>query len=257
MDRHIALEGVDNLRDFGGYATACGRGLRPGLLWRSGAHHQATEADLQALSALGLKAIVDLRRRAEREESPSRRWSGFAAEVLTGDLHDAYGGWEEMLRGQDPTAELFHRASVEWYRTAPWSERLIDLYRRYFAVLAEGRGPVLIHCAVGKDRTGLLAALTHHLAGVQEDDVMADYLMTNALGHQESRIPAVTERIERLSGRRPSEAAVRAAMTVQPDYLRAALGAIEGRHGSVAAYLEQVLGVDAARRAGFEANFLG
>jgi len=177
--------------------------------------------------------------------------------VLTGDLADAYGGWEEMLHGQDPTAELFHRASVEWYCTAPWNERLVDLYRRYFAALAKGRGPVLIHCAVGKDRTGLLAAFTHHLAGVHEDEVMADYLMTNALNHQESRIPAVTARIERLSGRRPSEAAVRAAMTVQPDYLRAALDAIEARHGSVPAYLDEVLGVDGARRSDFEAHFLG
>jgi protein tyrosine/serine phosphatase len=257
MDRHIALEGVDNLRDFGGYATACGRGLKPGLLWRSGAHHQATEADLKVLAGLGLTTIVDLRRRAEREESPSLRWPGFGAEVLTGDLADAYGGWEEMLRGQDPTAELFHRASVEWYRTAPWNERLTDLYRRYFAALAEGRGPVLIHCAVGKDRTGLLAAFTHHLAGVGEDDIMADYLMTNRLSHQESRIPAVTSRIERLSGRRPSETAVRAAMTVQPDYLRAAIGEVEARHGSVPAYLQEVLGVDARRRADFEAKFLG
>jgi protein tyrosine/serine phosphatase len=256
MTRHISLDGVDNLRDFGGYRTAAGGQLRTGLLYRSAAHHQASDADLKALSALGLELIVDLRREVEREASPSRRWPGFRAEVLTGDLPDAYGGWEEMLRDRDPTAELFHAESVAWYRTAPWNDRLVDLYRRYFAALGEGRGPVLIHCAVGKDRTGLLAAFTHALAGVHEDDVMSDYLMTNEMQSLQRRAPWVAERIRKLSGRAPNDEAVRASMTVQPYYLQAALDAIHDRHGSVPAYLEAVLGVDATRRAGFERRYL-
>ena len=57
--------------------------------------------------------------------------------------------------------------------------RHIDLFSRYFHALAEAPGPVLIHCAGGKDRTGILAALTHHIAGVMRQDIVEDYLHTN------------------------------------------------------------------------------
>ena len=77
MTRHIPLQNVDNLRDFGGYATQSGRRLRRGLLFRSAAHHQASEEDLEALRALGLELIVDLRREQERNAAPCRRWPDF------------------------------------------------------------------------------------------------------------------------------------------------------------------------------------
>ena len=62
-------------------------------------------------------------------------------------------------------------------------------FRRYFQALAAAEGPVLIHCAAGKDRTGILAALTHHLVGVHADDIVADYLLTNDLLAIDRRIP--------------------------------------------------------------------
>ena len=62
MTRVIVTQGLDNLRDFGGYATRCGRGLKPGRLYRSAHHQNATDDDLEALAALNLAVIVDLRR---------------------------------------------------------------------------------------------------------------------------------------------------------------------------------------------------
>ena len=257
MTRHIKLEGVDNLRDYGGYATVCGRGLKPGLLYRSAQHHQATDADLQAMQGLGLEVIVDLRRAEERARSPSRRPPGFSGRVIDNDIGDADHGWEAMLRGQDPTVELFRTQSLAWYQNSPFEPRHVDLFTRYFAVLAEVEGPVLIHCAAGKDRTGLLAALTHHVAGVHQDDMLADYLLTNTLDFHEVRAPAIAKLITSLSGSAPSDAAVRAAMSVEARYLEAALAAIEARYGSVDAYLEQALGVDSTQRSAFEAKYLG
>src|SRR3954452_14511745 len=103
MDRMIRLEGVGNLRDFGGYATRCGRGLKPGRFYRSGHHATATDADLQALAELGLAVIVDLRRRDERERQPNRTWGGFDAAVVSSDLKDIDRGWHAELEGADPT----------------------------------------------------------------------------------------------------------------------------------------------------------
>jgi len=257
MTRHIKLEGLDNLRDYGGYATACGRGLKSGLLYRSAQHHQATDTDLEALEALGLAVIVDLRRADERKRAPSRRYPGFTGEVIENDIGDSDLGWEDMLRGRDPTVELFRTMSLEWYRTSPFEPRHLDLYARYFAALAAVDGPILIHCAAGKDRTGILAALTHHMAGVSRDDMLADYLLTNTLDFHKVRAPTIAAMITKLAASAPSDEAVRTAMSVEPHYLEAALEAMTARHGSVDGYLRDALGVDARRRAGFEARLLG
>jgi protein tyrosine/serine phosphatase len=257
MTRMIRLEGVGNLRDFGGYATRCGRGLKAGRFFRSGHHGAATDADLDALAALDLQVIVDLRRTDERERQPCRRWTGFDATVLDSDLVDIDRGWEAALPGADPTPEFFDGMMMAWYRRAPFGPRMTHLYGRYFEVMAACDGGVLIHCAAGKDRTGLLAALTHHLAGVERDDLLEDYLLTNAAPSNAEMAPRIGKIIEKLTGRTPSDEAVRTAMGVRAQYLEAALAAIEDRYGSLDVYLEQALGVDPKRREAFEARHLG
>ena len=69
----IKFEAIDNFRDFGGYGTACGRGLKAGRLFRSANHAYATDGDLAALRDLGVGVIVDLRRRRERERVRRRK----------------------------------------------------------------------------------------------------------------------------------------------------------------------------------------
>lgn len=257
MDRHIKLQGIDNLRDFGGYGAAGGRRLARGRLYRSGHHHHATDADLQALADLNIVVVVDLRRTDEREDQPSKRWPGFAATVIDNDLGAPGEGWHHMLKDAEPTAEFFHRTSLEWYRKVAFEPRLLDLYARYFQALGEADGAVLIHCAAGKDRTGLLAALTHHIAGVHRADIVEDYLLTNRAVSVQTRGPTIARLIAEYAARAPDDAAVRAAMGVEANYLETAFDAIEDRHGSVDAYLSEALGVDTARRARFEQRFLG
>ena len=72
MTRKIAFEAIENFRDFGDYAVG-DRRLKRGVLYRSANQSEATEADLEAMRALGLSVIVDLRRPNERERSPNRR----------------------------------------------------------------------------------------------------------------------------------------------------------------------------------------
>lgn len=257
MTRHIDFEGVENFRDFGGYDTACGRGLRRGLLYRSANHARATDTDLAALRAMGLKVIVDLRRRVEREREPSRRWTDFDADVIENDIDGDHQDWAALLQGSDLSAEWFRTDGLAFYRKAPLEPRHVDLFSRYFKALAQAEGPVLVHCAAGKDRTGLICAFTHHIAGVHHDDMLADYLLTN----DESRIARraqtfVTWTLENTE--RPiSEAAARTALSVFPDYLENALAAITEACGSLDGYLEQVLGVDAVLREKIHTRILG
>jgi protein tyrosine/serine phosphatase len=248
MTRHIALEGVDNFRDFGGYPAAGGRRLKRGALYRSASHSRATDADLERLAALEIAVVVDLRRREEREREPSRRPANFAGRVIANDTGHEEDSWFNHIASAELSADSFRAYLVDYYRAAPFDERHIDLFTRYFQALAEADGPVLIHCAAGKDRTGILAALTHHLAGVHPDDIAADYLLTNDPERLARRLPLVTQAIQEVSGRVPDEAAVMTAMGVDTLYLDTAFAAISERFGGMDAYLERALGVTLATR---------
>jgi protein tyrosine/serine phosphatase len=256
MTRKIHLQGVENFRDYGDYGAGLKR-LKRGHLYRSAHHANATDEDLEAMKGLGIAVIVDLRRANERERDPSRRWAGFDGQVIDNDIgKEKEDPWMSFIKDSDLSAEAFRGYMYEYYRDAPFVPRHIDLFRRYFESLARDDGPVLIHCAAGKDRTGTLAALTHHIAGVSDADIVADFLLTNDEERFARRLPLLMEHFTEVAGRPPSEEAARVAMGVEAGYLETAFAAIKAQHGSLDAYLEEVLGVDAKARAAIEANIL-
>jgi protein tyrosine/serine phosphatase len=255
MNRKILLEGVDNFRDYGGYAASGGRRLKTGALYRSAGHARATDADLAAIAALGLAVIVDLRRPDERRRDPARRHPGFQGAVIE-NLEEAVDDWRAHIQSGDITEDGFRRYMVAYYDKAPFESRHHDLFSRYFRALADGGGPILIHCSAGKDRTGLLAALTHHLAGVHRDDIVEDFLLTNDRERLTARLPLVAAIVADLAGKVPSDGALMVAMGVEALYLETAFAAIEARYGDIDAYMQRALGVDPATRAAIEARLL-
>jgi protein tyrosine/serine phosphatase len=256
MTRHLPLEGVDNFRDYGDYPAAGGRRLKRGVLYRSAAHSQATDADLETLAALNIAVVVDLRRKEEREREPSRRPPGFSGAVIVNDQAHEEDSWRNHVSSGKLTVESSRAYLIDYYRKAPFDERHVELFSRYFHALAEAEGPVLIHCAAGKDRTGILAALTHHLAGVHADDIAADYLLTNDPDRLARRLPLVSQTIQELSGHPPEPEAVMMVMGVDTLYLDTAFAAIAERHGGADGYLEEVLGVTPALRDALHAKLL-
>jgi len=245
-----AFDALDNFRDYGGYDTAAGRALKTGQLFRSAHQASVSEADLARLAALDIGTVVDLRRPVERRRQPSRRPAGFSGQVFESDLDEAGEAPHiTFLKTADLTPESGRRFMTGTYRQLPFAPAHIDLFARYFRALGESDRPVLIHCAAGKDRTGMLAALTHHLLGVSRDDLIDDYLLTNVAVDLAGRAPAIAEQLKGFTGRTASHDAVVAFMGVEEAYLDAAIAAIEARHGSIDAYLEQALGVDDSLRA--------
>ena len=256
MNQHVLpLEGVHNFRDYGGYAGADGAHLRTGLLWRSAQHGDATDADLEAIRALDLGTVIDLRGPSEREAKPCRRYPGFAAEVL--HHHDETAGLAlhvDAAKDAISAAEA-RRAMQDLYSGIAWRPNLVPMLRRYFDVL-EGRDSAsLVHCVAGKDRTGFAVAMLHHALGVHADDIMADYLMTNVAGRVEARIAAGASQIRARYGAIDDET-VRTLMGVEESYLAEAFRTIRERHGDLDAYLAEVLGVDAPRVAALRARYL-
>ncbi len=247
-DRIHRFDALDNFRDYGDYAAG-ERRIRAGRLFRSAHQARASDADLQRLADLGIATIVDLRRPGERREQPSRRPVGFAGSVIEA-VHDDGGEAPHItfLKESDLTEASGRAFMTDVYRRLAFEPAHLDLFARYFRALGETDGPMLIHCAAGKDRTGVLAALTHHLLGVGRDEMVADYMLTNTAVDLAGRAPAIARQLEAMTGRKASHAAVVAFIGVEPVYLETALDGIAARYGSVDIYLEQALGVDAALR---------
>lgn len=247
--RVLNLDGVHNFRDYGGYAVSGGARLKRGILWRSGQHHGATDADLEQIASLGLKTVFDLRTSRERTTHPCRRPHGFAAAIYSPDdptkMHAPHIAAAKTTRQR--TAESTREGLRKNYGGICFRPELMAMMRTYFASLAQGNGPSLVNCMAGKDRTGITVAMLHLATGVHRDDVIEDYVLTNTAGDSEARIAAGADTIRAISGDL-DEDVLRVLMGVEPEYLEAAFAAIEEKHGSIDGYLEEALGVDEAMK---------
>jgi len=245
-DRTLGVEGVDNFRDYGGYVAAGGR-LRERMLFRSAHHGNSSPRDLDILGQLGIAAVIDLRGPSERAKAPSRWPDGFAAQIFETEIETGAVAphLEAAAKGATSAAEA-HDVSRAVYADLPYRAPMISALRRYFRVAADVVGPSLIHCAAGKDRTGVAVALLHAALGVHRDDIITDYLLTNATGRFEERMATGIATMRRNFGPKLSEEAARAFVRVEPSYLDAAFDAIEQRSGDLAAYLRAEIGIDKA-----------
>ncbi|WP_156842401.1 tyrosine-protein phosphatase [Novosphingobium aquimarinum] len=248
-DRVLMLEGVHNFRDYGGYRIAGGGRLRRGWLWRSGQHYGATDADLVAIDALGITAVFDLRTDDERAHHPCRRPAEFSATINYADSPDRGNAPHLVAARSVPkrTPEATRAMLRKTYETIAFRPELQAAIKGYLAELTEGRGPSLINCMAGKDRTGIAVAMLHLATGVHRDDIMADYLLTKTAGDPEARILSGLE-IIRQKACEIDEASARTLMDVDADYLETALAAIEDRYGTTDAFLEEAFGLDDPKR---------
>lgn len=257
--RVLLLEGVHNFRDFGGYAVSGGGRMKRGLLWRSGQHFGATDSDLQTIAALGLADVFDLRSSVERTSHPCRRPEAFAARIFFSDdpVHPnslKIGAPPEESKHAAPhvagAAESRRRSAAEVregmrrnYGHIAFRPELIAMIRSQLEVLAEGRGPSLVNCMAGKDRTGIAVAMIQLATEVHHDDVVADYLLTNTAGDVEARIAAGADSIQAVARQMDPEV-LHVLMGVEAEYLESAFAMIAEKHGSIDAYLRDVLGAD-------------
>lgn len=258
IDRVLQFKGIHNFRDYGGYAVRGGT-LKRGVLYRSGQHIDATPEDLASVSALDLQTVIDLRGNSERVSHPCARPEGFGAMVLFADGETSGRGGAphvQAARRDVVTAEDAHAAMVDLYAFMPHRPNLNAVFRMYFEALATRDGASLLHCFAGKDRTGFAAGLLHRLMGVHQDDIMADFLLTNTAGDSEARIAAGAAMIRKSRGAGISDAAVRVLMEVHPAYLDAAFSAAEKEHGSVEKFAENMLGVTPERVAAISVRLI-
>jgi protein tyrosine/serine phosphatase len=249
-DRLYAFDGISNFRDFGACHAADGAQIAAGMLFRSGHLGGVTEADQARLDGFDIRFIIDLRRAHERAKQPSLWPKGNTVRVIASDdpaddrtdpPHIAF------LRQAELTPEAVTRFMEATYRSLTAEFRLRNLFAAYFKGLDKSEGASLVHCAFGKDRTGIVCALAQIALGAPEDFVLADYELTNTAVDMAHELPQIQERYARLYQLNvPAEALV-PIIGVRAPYLHAALHEMRLRHGSVEGYLDG-LGADAAMR---------
>jgi protein-tyrosine phosphatase len=236
--RVIALEGGRNFRDLGGYSTLDGRRVKWGKLYRSGSMAWLTPADYDSLSKLAIKTICDLRTVHERKAEPNK-WQETASIGYWAREHsDTFGELRKVLVSGLSTPEMARAAMIEGYRHLPFEQA--PAHREIFNRLAAGEVPLAFNCAAGKDRAGTAAALILSALGVPRDTIIEDYLLTDRTVDL-ATIFMDRKRENELTGL--SRDVVSAVLKADASYLHAALDAVEERHGSVAAYLRDALGI--------------
>ena len=237
----VALQGASNLRDVGGYRTTDGRLVRRGVVFRSAALAKLTEADLVVVSGLGLRTICDFR---GVEESGRARTVVKDVRIVPLPIEPTVGaGLRDILATKEATGEALHAVLARAY--AAYALSSSAQYRALLDLVLDGGLPLLFHCSAGKDRTGFAAAMLLTALGVPWETVVADFEATNRLWrrdtvHSDDLPLAVRESL----------------LQADPVLLTAAFDAAREHHGSVDRYLDEALGLDAARRSTLQALLL-
>ena len=116
--------------------------------------------------------------------------------------------------------------------------------------------PVVIHCHAGKDRTGFICALILAALGVDRDPILADYLLT---AQRIDRMRLSLELVDTFSafvGVPLTAEALQVALDVRPEFLDAAMQALDAGYGGVDGYLQTVGKLSAAARDQLRRNLL-
>ncbi|MGQ9889880.1 MAG: tyrosine-protein phosphatase [Aggregatilineales bacterium] len=254
--RFVPLAGAPNFRDLGGYAAANGRRVRWGQVYRAGALADLTDADLELLSALGVRLVCDLRSAEEVEESPDRlpAHNPPAYWHLPATPVDSKETQRQRLRAVLLDRSRLRTLLLEFYTTTMIDDNA-SLYRAVFERLADPDNlPAVIHCTAGKDRAGMVSAMLLLALGVPEETVIADYTQSNRFYDHFARITQRSVRPLRALGVSVSD--IYPLLIAHPDTLRAALAYLRERYGSVEAYLREKAGVDDATLARLRENLL-
>jgi protein-tyrosine phosphatase len=224
---------VFNFRDLGGYPTTDGRHVRWRTLFRADALGRLTASDVEALRPFALRTVLDLRTRREIDERGRFPYERYPVTFHHLSVLDQTRDGEATSPDSLSAVDVLHRA----YLTM-----LVDGADRFAAALsilaAPGALPAVFHCAAGKDRTGLLAALLLGALGVERSAIVADYALT----------ADVMERFLDSYRRDPARArsidAVPPAMLLaEPAAIDRLLDGVEHAHGSVRDYV-RALGVE-------------
>lgn len=251
-DRRVALKGIRNCRDLGGYIGDSGRPTRWGMLYRSGELSKFCTTDQLLWQSLNVGLIIDFRSIKERTRSPTDIQSNTNHRISVLEI-DA-GNTTKVIKGlQDgmssPTS--IYDLMLDFNRHFVLEQSAT--FAAFFDLVATQNKGVLFHCSAGKDRTGFAAAMLLSALGVSYEQIMKDYLLTRHYFIPEQFYH--TDFPEHFTVNVPLEN-IKPLLEVNTAYLNAAFETIKNEYGTVDNYLTKALGVTPAMRKTLQSHYL-
>lgn len=232
-EKHLPMTKGYNFRDLGGIAAQDGRTVKWGKLFRSDDLQNLTEEDVAYLGSIPLISIIDLRAKGEIKQAPDKRPLSvrreYSLSIAPGNLSA-----ERIQTGisRDDVDQLM----IEMNCLFVTELTCLDNFREMFRLLKDKANlPLLYHCSAGKDRAGMATALILFSLGVSEKVVIHDYLLSKE--YLADKYASIIEKYPK----------VEPLFTVKPQYLKSGINQIKKDHGSIEAFLVNVLNVDIER----------
>ncbi|MCX6434330.1 MAG: tyrosine-protein phosphatase [Actinobacteria bacterium] len=244
---------VPNFRDAGGLATASGRPMRTSVIYRSSSLFDVSEAAQEALLAIGVSDVFDLRTTAEVAHRPDTLPPAITLtvdDVLADRPHSGAAGVTSLINDHVDRASIDDiNASIggggakatmlETYRHLVMLPSAHRGYRRLLTSITSSAGASVIHCTAGKDRTGWAIVVLQLVAGAGMDDILDDYLLSN-----EPMRRAYGPMMEAFAAEGGDAESLAHMMLVEPGYLDEALTLMRAQFGGLEGYLVTGLGME-------------
>ena len=229
--RHWPMDGAHNVRDVGGYPTTDGHQTRWRVLLRADGLHRLSDADQSILRAAGLHTVIDLRYSQEAERAPDVFVNVpdihyYNIQLLPGAV--SAGVLPDAARMQPPTSlDGVYKMLVD--HCQPTLKQAISL------VADETDGAVIVHCTLGKDRTGVITALLLSAVGVADETIVEDYALTGEC--VKGLLPELREQAL-IDGRDP--VTYERMLATDPANIATFLKYVRDKYGSTHDYLRQI-----------------
>jgi protein-tyrosine phosphatase len=245
-NREVALEGAVNFRDLGGYTTTEYRRMVSRRIYRAGDLSKLTDADMEELKRRKIYTVVDFRGEDEAAAAPDRLLPG-ADYLLSPAGSGNVGNVEAFINGHTSGMD----AMVAFYSDVTF---LKEKYRPFFRklLMLPDTSAIVFHCAAGKDRTGIAAALLLYALDIPMETIMNDYLMTNRYRKVENE-KSIEWMVREHDMDRKMATEI---MEASPFYLESTFNAIKRKYGSVDLFLYRELGIDEMAKLRLREKFL-
>ncbi|MEU7140739.1 tyrosine-protein phosphatase [Nocardia sp. NPDC046473] len=246
----IALQGAVNTRDIGGYRTYDGAKTKTGKAIRSDSLEKLTDADVQKLAGLNVKAVIDLRTPGEIQFAGADKAIP-GAQAVARPIDDT-GLFQQMLaviQTRDPQKQQdalgngkAEQIMLNMYTTFIGRPESRTAFGQTIKDLANTDKATLYHCTAGKDRTGWLTYVLLRAVGVPEGTARQDYLLSNQ--YRAAADAALRQQVQQ-AGLMQNPDLLIPLQEVRDAYLDAAVNKMEQDYGDLGKFLTKGLGLDA------------
>ncbi|WP_141564583.1 tyrosine-protein phosphatase [Dietzia alimentaria] len=238
-DGVVTLSGIHNFRDVAGpgYSLEQSGSMARGVVYRSAAV-SASDGDVGVLERLGVSTIVDLRSTGEVSMQPDVPVPG--AKNVNIDVLQGNSTAATLMNSGIVTVDEARTEMARTYEQFVLGADERAAFGRAVGEVATSSGASVVHCTAGKDRTGWISAVLQLLAGVAEDDVVADYLLTRE--HNRELTDAILQYVQ---VKMPHQAeAIAVLLEVDESNIRRSLDALNSQYGDVRRYLIDGTGLE-------------